>query len=91
MVEENAAPDPGRRMHVRLERLRGPALQVERKVLPAPLPEPVSQAVRLKGVKALEVQTGSSTRVQAGSRSLTATISARKPSPIVGILFGRLQ
>ena len=56
MVEEDAAADPGGRMDVGLEHLGGAALQVEREVLPAVLPQPMRQPVRLDGMEALEVQ-----------------------------------
>jgi hypothetical protein len=42
------------------------------------------QAMRLDRLEALEVEQGSISRVQAGSRSTTAAISARNPLPIPG-------
>ena len=58
MVEENAAADLGRRIDIDAEYRRRAALQVEREILPAALPQEVRQAVGLQRVEALEIEHG---------------------------------
>src|SRR5581483_6082383 len=58
MVEENAAADLRRRIDVALEDRGRAALQVKRKILAALAIEPVREAMRLDGVKALIVEHG---------------------------------
>jgi hypothetical protein len=54
VVEEDAAPEPGRRMDIGLKYLRAAALQVLAEVALAVQPQPVGQPVRLDGVEALD-------------------------------------
>ena len=56
MVEEDAPPDPRRRMDVALEHLRDPALEVESEVAPAAVPDMMGEAVSLERVEPLEVE-----------------------------------
>ena len=56
VVEEDAAPDPGRRMDVGLEHFRRPALEIEREILPVPAPQPMREPVGLDGVEAFEIE-----------------------------------
>src|SRR6202044_4116615 len=45
MIEEDAAPDPRRRMNIALKYRRRPALQVEREIAAALLPQPMRQPI----------------------------------------------
>ena len=56
MIEENAAADLGRGMDVALEHRRRAALQIQREIAPALVPQPVHQPVRLDGMKTLVVE-----------------------------------
>ena len=84
MVEEDAAADLGRRMDVALKHRRRPALQVVGEVLAALVPEPVRQpdASEWRGSPCSRARLMK--RSVAGSRSNTATMSARNASPICG-------
>ncbi len=84
MVEEHAPADPRGGVDVALEHLRDPALEVEGEVAPPPRPHMVGEAVGLQGVEALEVQHRLQGPQVAGSRSITAPISARKADPMEG-------
>ena len=82
MVEEDAPPDPRRRMDVGLEHLGRAALEVEREILPVVAPQPMGEPVGLDGVEApWKYSTGSITRLAAGSRSSTALMSAWNAAP----------
>ena len=63
------------------------ALQVEREIAAALVPQPVRQAMRLDGMEALVVEDRLEQPMVAGSRSTVAAISARKLSPIDGVSF----
>ena len=56
VIEENAAPDARVRIDVGLEHRGGPALQIEREILAALLPDPVREAMRLDCVEAFEIE-----------------------------------
>lgn len=56
MVEEDALADAGGRVDVGLEDFGGTALQIEREIAPALVPEPMRQAVGLQGMEALEIE-----------------------------------
>lgn len=58
MVQEDAAADPGGGVDIRLEGLRGAALQVKGEILTPLAPEPMGQPVRLDRMEALEVEQG---------------------------------
>src|SRR5262249_39614750 len=56
MIEEDAPPDAHGRVDVGLEHRRRTALQIIGKILAAPAPQPMREAVRLDRVEALEVK-----------------------------------
>src|SRR4029450_7829894 len=56
VIEEDAAPDPGRGMDIALENRRRAALQIIGEVRAALLPEPVGEAMGLDRVKTFEIE-----------------------------------
>ena len=56
VIEENTFADPCRGMNVGLEHFGRTALEIEREILPAGIPERMRQPVRLDRVKPLEIE-----------------------------------
>src|SRR5262249_11656229 len=56
VVEEDSTPDAHGRIDIGLEHRRRAALQIISKILATPAPQPMSKAVRLNRVEALEVK-----------------------------------
>src|SRR6185437_16747390 len=56
MVEHDAAPDAGERIDIDLEDLARPALQVEREIMTAEMPERMGEAIGLDRLEALEIE-----------------------------------
>ncbi len=84
VIEHHALADPRGGIDVDLEDLARAALEVEREILAAGVPQRMCEAVRLDGLEALEVEEGHDDAVGRGSRSRVAARSARASAPISG-------